>query len=296
MGTSVLQKGKHCIEAAREAYYLMTEQGADEATASGVTTHLEALIEDGKYLQRSAKQFLNLLESEEDGLDKKMQQLQTDKGKFEMEIEASEKEKSSIEGKLSAKKSVLKDNESIRQRAQKELQDAENELQRAKKKLKKKKKGFFGKVKSAFKKLAGIRDSAEKKVKSAKKNLERRVAELTSAQNAASKTQQELTAIQTKIEQLQSKIQGTQQQVNKKHADIGLIKSSIALLRKSVHFWELFVTAAQNAEERVAALKSIVDQASETKDYELLKEDGTITRAKSFIEAWEIIATDPRIQ
>lgn len=69
-----------------------------------------------------------------------------------------------------------------------------------------------------------------------------------------------------------------------------------SVVRKSVHFWELFVKAAEKAEERTATLKSIVDQAAEEKDYELLKADGTITRAKSFMEAWEFIATDPRIQ
>lgn len=296
MGMSVLQKGKHCIQAAGEAYETLVKEESDEAATTEVVQHLEILAEDAKYLQKSADHFLDNLLLQEEGLTKRLQELNKDEGQFEMELEKSKKEKTNIEGDRSAKEAVLKDKENQLQRVQKELKDAEDELHRAKKKLKKKSRGLLGSVKKALGKLVGHRSSAEKKVKRAKNNLERQISELKSAQTAASRTQQELSAIQNKINEHKSKVQATQQQVDKIHKEIGSVKSSIVLLRKSVHFWEVFVIACENAEERTVALKSIVDHAAEEREYEFLKEDGTITVAKSFIEAWEIIATDNRIQ
>ncbi len=295
MGDSALEKSKHCIEAAREAYDILVENGAPDEAGS-VIAHLETLAEDGKYLQKSAEGFLSKLLSQEEGLDQKMKQLQAEKQKLEMEIQASRREKESVEKNHSAKQSVLQDNEKQLQRVQQELQAAEDELHQAKKKAKKKKKGLFGKIKHGLGKLVGHVSSAEKKVKGAKKNLERRRSKLQSVQKAASGAKKALSDVQTKIKQHESKIQATQQQVDAKHKEIGSVKSSIVLLRKSTNFWELFVVAAENAEERTTALKRVVDQAAEQKDYEILREDGTITKAKSFIEAWGIIATDHRIQ
>ncbi len=288
----MLERGKHCIEAARQAYDLLKKE-ADHDTTMGVLSHLEVLIEDGQYLQRRATDILNKLLLQEKELDISFQKLLEEKKNYEMEIEALGKEKTNMDGTYSSKELVLNDNEKQVQRAQKELQDAENELQRAKKKAKKKKKGILGKIKSAFKKLVGL---GEKKVDKAKKNLERRRSELKSAQSVANNAKQALFAIQKKIDQYIEKIKNTQQLANQKHSEIGSVKSSIALLQKSSYFWELFVIAAQSAEKRTSNLKKIMDLASEEKDYELLSEDGTITRAKSFIEAWEIVATDRRIE
>jgi chromosome segregation ATPase len=292
IGTSVLQRGKDCIQVAREAYELIKDEADDADTTSEVITHLEALTEDARHLQRSAEQFLSNFVSEEEDLATQLQLLQTEKNKFEIEIEASKREKGVIESRRSAKESVLRDNEHRLQQAQKEWQDAENELHRAKKKLKKKSKGIFGKIKKAF----GMLDKHKKKVKRAQSNLDRQKSEFKSAQAVTDKAQQELSTVKDKIQQQDQNIQATQQQVNIIHDKIGVVRNSISLLRKSVHFWKLFVVASERAEGRTEALKTLFNQATEEGDYELLKEDGTITRANSFIEAWDMIASDHRIQ
>ena len=296
MAASALEKGKHCIQAAREAYDILMEEEADSDATSKVIAHLEALAEDGKYLQKVAEGFLSKLLSQEENLDKKLQQLQMEEQQFNKEIQAMNNEKENAEKTYSAKETTRKDNENQLQRAQTEMQNADNELQHAKKKLKKKKKGLFGKIKSALGKLVGHVSSAEKRVKSAKKNLERRRNELNSAQSAANAAKKAASDIQNKINQVESKIQATQQQVNAKHKEIGSVKTSIVNLRESTSIWEFFVVAAENAEERTTALKHIVDIAAQEKDYEILRGDGTVTMATSFIKAWEIIATDHRIE
>ena len=116
------------------------------------------------------------------------------------------------------------------------------------------------------------------------------------AQRAVNSAEQAVAAVQVQIEQCEAKIQGVLQQIGTKHAEIGSVKNSIVLLRKSASFWSFFVVAAENAKERTANLKEFVDQAAEKKDYELLREDGTVTRADSFLAAWAMIANDHRIQ
>ena len=288
MSTSLIDKGKHCIEAAREAYTALSN-GRDTDEVLG---HLQALVEDGKYLQHGAENSLSKLASQEEGLRKTLHQLQEDKKKFEMEILAVKKEKSAIEGTHSSKQALLRDNDAQVKRAEKEIQDAENELHKAKKKLKKKKRGLGGFVKSAVNSLVGRKSSAEKKVKRAKENAKRRRDELKAAQNEAAKTKQALTAVQNKINEHEKKIQVTQQQADKKHNEIGAIKNSIAFVKRSVKFWEEFAGAANSAENRSVRLKGIVDIAAEKGDYTLLRADGTTTVAKSFLMAWEVMATD----
>ena len=294
MGASVLERSKNCIKAAQEAYTQL-QKGSDDASASGIITHLETLLEDGKYLQKSTEGFLSKLAAQEQELDKKFQQLTKDKARLQMEVDSLKKEKSSVQGTYSAKQSVLMDNEKQLKTAQTEKKNAEDELNRAKKKAKKKKSGLFGKIRHGLNKLVGHVSGADKRVKTAKNNLARRQNELTAAKNAVTQTKQSLDAVQSQINQKEAKIRATKQEADKKHDEIGLVKKSIVFVEKSVHFWELFVVAARNAEERTTNLKKVVDLASEKMQYELLRADGTITRAKSFIEAWEMISTDPRI-
>ena len=210
---------------------------ANGGDTNNVLGHLQALAEDGKYLQHGAENSLSKLASQEEGLRKTLHQLQEDK-KFEMEILAVKKEKSAIEGTHSSKQALLRDNDAQVKRAEKEIQDAENELHKAKKKLKKKKRGLGGFIKSAVNSLVGRKSSAEKKVKRAKENAKRRRDELKAAQNEAAKTKQALTIVQNKIKEHEKKIQVTQQQADKKHNEIGSITNSIEFVKRSVNFWE----------------------------------------------------------
>ena len=111
-------------------------------------------------------------------------------------------------------------------------------------------------------------------------------------------TQQDkpLSDTEAKVRQHESRIQEIQQNVDAKHREIGSVKSSIVLLRESTNFWELFTIAAENAEERAVSLKRVVDIAAEVKEYDILREDGTITKAKSFLEAWGVFTTIHRIE
>ena len=291
MGESALQKSEHCVQAARQAYAILSGGEADAAATVNVINHLETLAEDGKYLKRSAEHYLSKLETQEVDLDRMLQRLQNEKGGFEREMAAVMQTKGNAERDLSAKQAKLKDYQNQMETSQNEVTNAENELHHAKRKLKKKKKGILGKVKSALGKLVGHVGSAEKKVKSAKKTLARRQSEFTAAQSAANTAKQAFSKVEQNVRQHESRIQEVQQKVEAKHREIRSVKSSIVLLRESTHFWELFTVAAENAEERTASLQRIVDIAAEVREYDILKEDGTVTKTKSFLEAWVVFTT-----
>ena len=190
MGDSALQKSKHCIQAARQAYDTLPKGEADAGATISVINHLETLAEDGKYLKRSAANYLGKLKSQEGDLDKTLQQLQKEKKQLENEMVAVRQNKANAEREHSAKLTVLQDIQNQLTGSQSELTNAENELQHAKKKLKKKKKKIWGKIKSALGKLVGHVSSAEKRVGRTKKTLERRRAEFNAAQNAANTARQ----------------------------------------------------------------------------------------------------------
>lgn len=291
LSTSLIDMSKHCIQAASEAYDLLVKKAPDEETAGAVTAHLESLIEDGKYLKKSAEGYLEDFMSQEENFQKSLQQLQGDKKALENEIEKSKQDMIGKEKTYSSKEAILRDNQQQLQQAQRDLTNADNEYQRARKKAKKKKKGLFGKVK----KFLGLTKDAENKAKRARHNLDRKRAELNSAEGAFSAAKQSLSEVQNKIKQIETKIQGIQLQVDQKHREIGSVKSSIVLLRKSTSIWEEFVEAAGSAEKRTKLLKSVVDHATKTEEYEILRKDGTVTKATSFIEAWAIIAANLKI-
>ena len=295
MGTSILERSTDCIKAATVAYDLLQKKGADQATAKSVIEHLEALIEDGKFLLRSAEGFLQKLKFQSNDLDKTMQQLQTEKEELEREKEALTRRKESEERSHSSKNAVFRDNQSQQETAKKEKEDAKNQLQRAERERDDQCDGLFEGLVCDIADLVGHTSGAKRRLEEAERRFDRVQSELNAAQKAASSAKQTVAALQTNIQHYEASIRAKEQQINKKHAEISSVKGSILLLQKSVNFWRGFVVAAENAGERAAALKEVVDQAMEEGDYQLLREDGTVTKTKSFVEAWAMIANDGRM-
>lgn len=303
LSTSLSARGKHCVETAREAHSSLTEKRA----ASEVIAHLETLKQDGKHLLKTANDQKDKLSVEERDLLAKQTKLEGDKNEIETKIGKLHQDKSAVDKKHAQQEATLKDRDNSLKRAQKDLQDAEHALSKAKKKRKKKKKrggllggivggiigGPIGAIAGGL--LGNELGGSKGKVDGAKNNVQRRKAELTSAQKELGTTKQSLATIQKSIKDFQIKIGEVGKQRDTKHNEIGAVRKLLAFQQKSIVFWELFIKAAEHADGRTERLKSIVDKAAEKEDLKILRADGTVTVAKSFLEAWEAIATNGKI-
>lgn len=287
LGKSALEKSEYCIKTAREAYNILTKESKDEAAIGIVVANLKALKEDGKFLKKSANDVLNKLVSQEGSLNETLQQIQREKQQFEAAVAAANEEKAGAERTLAANQAIVDSSKRHLETAQSEVASAEAEYQRAHHKAKKKKKKLRAKVGRAV----GHRTHAEGRANAAKHNLQRRQAEMQSAQKAVTDTTKTLLDIQSRIQQNEQKIRETQQQADAKHKEIGSVKNSIALLRESTNFWEIFIEVTENARERTASLKRFVELAAAKNNYEILKGDGSVAKATSFLDAWETVAS-----
>ncbi len=295
VGESALQKSKHCVEAAREAYQLLAQGDAGASTASAVISHLEALAEDAKYLKLNSNNYLTEQETKLESSMKTLDDFQAQKIQLEKEKTSASQNKDNALRDQSAKLAILQDNQNKVTQLQQEMTNAENDLRYAKKKLKKKKKGW-GRIKHALGKLVGHVSGAEKRLKSARNNLDRRRAELNAAQAAANAAQQALSNSEEKLRQYQLKVQEIQQKIDAKQVEIKNMKVSLVLLQESVNFWQLFIVATVSVEDRTSSLKQIIDIIDQEKEYFILQQDGTLTKAKSFMEAWEFFTSIHQIE
>lgn len=267
----------HCFELIKEAYNHLVKEEANDEVASGIIADLESSVEYGKYLKRIAEDYLEELILQEINFHKTLEQLQENKIAIEDDTRK-------LKQDMAVKEMTYSSNEINLKLNKEKLQEAENEFTDAKRKFNTPKvtRGrYYGKVSPKL----------EKKMKTAKKNLDKQKTKVKSLENATSVAKWALSEAQNKIEELEAKIQAIQKQMDQKQKETDSVESSIVLLRESSFIWEEFVVAAGNPEERGRALKSVHDHIAMKKDYKILREDGTVTKTNSFVNAWAIIAT-----
>ena len=88
---------------------------------------------------------------------------------------------------------------------------------------------------------------------------------------------------------LEANITENQNRADQLHASLGTTKNSIAFQLKAAHLWDMFTRAAADATGRTEHLKQVVDLAVARENLKILKSNGTVTIATSFLEAWEAV-------
>lgn len=316
MSQELVAKGRVCIQTAKDAYNAIA--AASNAVATPTLQKLEALQENGKHLIESAKQAKDGLEKEEDSLQQKMAGLQQEKQQLLTIVDQLRQSKTKVEEELKQHETKVRQLEQDLVQAQQEVQNAEGALNSAHHHVRRKKKkggwlggiggaalGFVvaGPVGAVVGAGAGATaggaisaDAAQRRVDQARSTLSRRTAEKDAAMRNVESTKQKLPSILQEIAGYEAKINQNQVISDQKHKEIGVVKKSVAFVMESIEFWEIFLLAAQHATSRTERLKSIVQKAEKTVNLSILKTDGTITVARSFVDAWEALATQGKIQ
>ena len=307
MSQDLIAKGKLCIQTARDAYNSITA-GSDAATTP-IVQQLEALQENGNFLTQNAKQRMIALNEEENDLQQKMASIQQEKQHFLKIVDQLKQSKDNVEKELEQLEIKVATSEKDLMQAQKVVQDAEGALSSAQHRARRKKRrgkllggvvgglvaGPIGVVVGAAGGGAISHEQAKGRVDAAKSTLSRRRNERDSAKRSLDTTRDKLPPILQQITEYEAKIEENEVISGQKHEEIGAVKKSIVFVKESVNFWEDFLLAAQYAENRTERLKSIVQKAEEMVNLTILKADGTIMVAISFVDAWEALVTHGKV-
>ena len=299
MSQDLIAKGKLCIQTARDAYNSITA-GSDAATTP-IVQQLEALQENGNFLTQNAKQKMIALNEEENDLQQKMATIQQEKQHFLKVVAELQQSKDDVERELGGLEATLASLECDLTRAQKEVQEAEGALSGAQHHARRRRRR--GRLLGAV--VAGLPgaiivgtaayEHAKRRVDETKSTLSRRKNERDSAKRSLDTSRNKLPPILQQITEYEAKIKENKVISGQKHEEIGAVKKSIVFVKESVNFWEDFLLAAQYAENRTERLKSIVQKAEEMVNLTILKADGTIMVAISFVDAWEALVTHGKV-
>jgi iron only hydrogenase large subunit-like protein len=138
--------------------------------------------------------------------------------------------------------------------------------------------GFGGDGAAALKlaELALTIREIERRVDMAKSSVGSRESDVSRAQSAISSTQKSLSDIQNRISDYNARIHRLSE-----------IEPTLAVHRQAVELWKLFVQGSENTAGTMKCLGEILQKANAK---QIAQSSGSVTIAKSFVEAWEEIS------
>ena len=295
----MVAKGQECIKAAQTALNLIMTQGDTE----NAIKQLSLLLDDGRSLQDFAEESKKKLELKEKELKNKMTTLESQRSSYESNTSRLNFEKNQAETRLSTQHRLLTEAKNELRCAEKSLNDARSELRRAKEKEKAAMTtsvvtgvvvGLFtfgvggaavGGALGAG--IAALINELEGKVERAESNIQNRKANVGQANNEIESISSSLRNIECEIGNYRSWISNNERQMKDVHNEITSVLDSIAFQKEVVEFWKKFTEVAERATERTELLKWIVNRAAKKENLQILRSDGTIVIAITFMDAWE---------
>lgn len=308
MSQELVAKGHRCIIAARRVYDLdvYTESEANDAKNS-----LAALKEDGEQLQKAAKEAKEDFMEQGRKLKNEMAQLEAEEQSFESTVSSLTSSKSAAEYQLQNQERALSETRSQQSQAENRLRSAESDLRSAKKKEKDVAVASvaggivvglltFGVGGLAVGALAGgataaIINNCEGKVRDARRDISRCHSDVESSERSVRSTRDRVSNIGSEISDYQRRIQHNKQEAIKRHEKVSRVMKSIDFSEKSIDFWEDFTTVSKSATERSERLERLVNKAIKKENYRIMRANGTVTIAQSFVEAWEEVSKKGQI-
>jgi chromosome segregation ATPase len=295
-------KGQACIVAARSAYDLIyTQKNMGKAAEC-----LSALREDAVELQGVAEKNKESSATKERELEEEIDRLTKEKDGYDLTVSRLNEERRNEEYRLSQQRQTLSNAESDLCDARSMLADAEADLRRAREKEAATMTtavttglvvglftfGIGGVIAGAGvgAGIAALINEIEGRVDKAKSRIRSRESDVSSAQNAISSTQQSLSNIQCRISDYNGRITTNERRMMELHKKISENKPSLAVHRQALELWGLLAQASENAAGSTKRLGEILQKADKKQNMKIVRSNGTVTIAKSFVEAWEEIS------
>lgn len=292
-------KGQACIQAAKNAYDLITTH----KNTKKAIRYLSALKEDGKLLQRVAEENKEKSVVKEQELEKELDSLTRQKHSHELTVSQLSSEKRDQEYKLQQQRQKLSNARQDLSDAQTLLSDAESKLREAKDK--KLKVGLTSAAVGLFTGgpiglAAGVAVGAvliskiEDKCRDARKTIRDKEDDIWRAERDIRSSNHCLSDVQHKISDCSEQILRNERGAMRLHNKITENKETLATEREALRLWELFMQASETATGRTERLEQRLEQivqiANTEKKLKIIRSDGTLTVANSVMEAWQEIS------
>ena len=297
--SSIVMKGKHCYEKAKQTLDLICSQVDHEQALA----HLKNLSEDGKLLVKSAECAKYQCENERDQLCAEVLKLEMENRDYENHVSKLKDDQSSADIQLCAQESKIRHDTSQLERAELELHEAVKSLEQAEKKARKTKliggalgalvgvisKGDIGESAEIGFGLGGLVSEIEGNMQKKRDKVDCCKADIQKVRAANLDTRTSLENIEAEMHKYEIKIKENRKLIDFENSEIDSIERLIKFHQKSEAYWGLLISASQNT-CNVYPLEKIIKGADDAVDLNLTTTVKTLTAAKSFFETWMVVA------
>ena len=295
----IVKKGNNCLQVAK---LVLAEIRSGNSVQ--VTERLCSLRQDVATLENEADHLTKRFEAVDKYCQDQDAELSRQIGELGVRESQLREQKKEIENSLDGQQRVLQDTQSQLSSAQNNLQEAARKLKKAKEEENKIKVGATvgGALLGLFTGGAGflvgagvgagigaIVNDCRQKEKDARSALDRRRADVKSADSAIRQSKSKISSLQSNINSLSSQIHSLEQQREELHKLRGEVKAAIPIVKTSIRFWQMFRQITKEGGDHTALLEKIVAMANEKGDYHALQSAGSQRIANTFFEAWEEI-------
>ena len=302
MDQEIVAKGQHCFAAVQRAYNLIYTEGQGKEAEK----ILVALREDGKQLQKAAKETKENFIAEGKKLRDEIAQLEAEEQKFQCEVSSLTSQKSTAEYHLQNQERALSEARQQLSEAESKLRRAESDLRSAKEKEKNVAVASvtggvllglvtFGVGGLAVGALAGgataaIINNIEGRCRDARHEKRRCSSDVESSERNLSSTRERVNSYERDIRDYNSRIQRNRRAAEEAHNKVSIMMKSRDFCETSDDFWTEFIAVSKAATERSDRLKKLVDRAIKRENMKVLRANGTTVIVESFVEAWEEVS------
>jgi len=303
----IVLKGQRCFAAVKKAHNLISSEG-DVNKAKEI---LENVKEDGELLQEDAKETQGKLAKEAEEMRNEIEQLENEEQRFKLEVSSLASRKASAERNLQSNERSLTQKRSQLAEEEKRLSDAEWDLKKAKEKEAKVAAAAVagGILVGAFTfgvggilagaavggTTAAIINNIEGRCRDARREIRRWKSDIDSTEGSIHSCRDSIRQYERDIQSYRQRLSDNERAAATTHNKITVLVKSKEFCDTSHDFWTEFTALSKTATEKTDRLEKLVGKVVERGNFKVLRANGTVVLATSFVEAWEEVIKRGRI-
>ena len=299
MNNEIIARGQRCFAAVKMAHDLIGSKG-------GVDRAKELLAnvkEDGEFLQENAKETQEKLVREAKELRAEIERLEREEQRFRLEVSSLTSKKSTTERNLQSDERSLSQKQSQLAEEERRLSDAEWDLKKAKEKEKEIAVasvvggtlvglvtfGVGGLLAGAAigGSTAAIVNNIEGRCRDARRVVSRWKSDVGSTESSIRSYRNSISQYERDIQSYRQRLRDNEQAAVAAHEKTSVLMKSKTFCDTSHDFWTEFTALSKTATEKTDRLEKLVGRVLERGNFRVLRANGTVVLANTFVEAWE---------
>ena len=297
-----MAKGQRCFAAMKTAHELVYTKGDAKAGRK----ILASLKRDGLELRRAAQEKKARFLEEAQQLNRQIRRLKEEEQTFHLEVSTLNDQKVEAEYHLENQERALEEVRGQLSEAEDHLKRAESDLRDAK--HRERNVGVISVVAGGLLGLvtfgvggiavgtlvggvtAATINNIEGRCREARKDVRQWNSEVSSAEESASLAREKVERYEHDILSYGCRIDSNRFAAEYAQNQVTALMESVAFCKTSCNFWVEFIGLSKTATAKTDLLEKLVNKAIQRDNISILRANGSIVKAKSFIEAWEEVA------